>query len=269
MISYNVKDHLDHMAIVYLNKEYSKGFIHAKSGKIAEANHTFANADVLAKRLLPQSGFSYNYIQTFITSTKSYLAFKTNKKKHAIDITLEGIRYGVQLNNYEYSEIISLHISQMLMNLSKVYLTLNDLKNWEKTTLSNIHYLLNYDLPEEASGYDIRSLQKTPENLKYFMLVETINQVLTNIVRNDFEPGVELLKKIVVNDLSKDVNKQICEWVDLITIFCTSYTNISDYEIRLSEFYSSENKIIDLSKLKLFLRFMVKNNNKKIYRNTL
>lgn len=262
MVSLNVTNHMEYMAILYLNKEYHKGFIHAKAGRLAEAETTFINADKLAKKILPQSGFSYNYIQTFITSTKSYLAFKINKKDEAINITIEGIRYGIKLNKYISVEIISLHISQMLMNMSKVYLSLNDLEKWEKTTLANINYLLNYDLPKEADGYDISLLEKTPDNLKYFMLLEVINQILTRIIKKGFESGMQLIRKIDVKDLSKDVNEQIFEWVSLINISHDTNVNILDYEARLLKFYSSKNEIINLTQLKFFLRFSIKNINK-------
>lgn len=258
MVCRNVTNHSEYIAILYLNKEYLKGFIHAKEGRSTEADATFASADKLTKKILPQSGFSYNYVQTFITSTKSYLAFKINKKEESIDITKEGIRYAINLNKYMSVEIISLYISQMLMNMSKVYLSLNDLEKWEKTTLANINFLLNHDLPIEADGYDIALLEKTPDNLKYFMLLEVINQVLTHIIKKNFEPGLKLLRKIYVKDLSKEVNKQIFEWITLINISYDSNVNILDYEARYLNFYSSKNEIINLVKLKFFLRFSIK-----------
>jgi len=259
MVSCNVTSHSEYISILFLNKEYQKGFIHAKEGRLIEANDTFASADKLAKKILPQNGFSYNYVQTFITSTKSYLAFKINKKEEAIDITKEGIRYGVRLNKYISAEIISLHIAQMLMNMSKVYLSFNDFEKWEEITLANINYLLNYDLPIEADGYDISLLEKTPDNLKYFMLLEVISQVLTYTIKKNFEPGIQLLRKIYVKDLSKEVNKQIFEWVTLINISHDANVNILEYEARYLEFYSSKNEIINLKKLKFFLRFIMKN----------
>lgn len=258
MVSCNVTNHSEYMGILYLNKEYQRGFIHAKEGRFNEASVTFANADKLAKKILPPRGFSYNYIQTFITSTKSYLSFKINKKKEAIDITKEGIRFGINLNKYIGAEIISLHIAQMLMNMSKVYLSLNDLENWEKITLANINYLLNYDLPIEADGYDIRLLEKTPDNLKYFMLLEIINEVLTFIIKKKFEPGIKLLRKIYVKDISKEVNKQISEWVTLIDIAHDSNVNILDDEDRYLKFYNSKNEVINLIKLKIYLKFILK-----------
>lgn len=258
MVSLNVTNHSEYMAILYLNKEYQKGFIHAKEGKLDEAENAFKNADKLAKIILSKSGFSYNYIQTFVTSTKSYLAFKTNKKEQAIDITKEGIRYGINLKKYLSAEIISLHISQMLMNMSKVYLSLNDVENWEKITLANVNYLLNHDLPVEADGYDIGLLEKIPDNLKYFMLLEVINQVLTYTIKKNFEPGIKLLRKIYVKDLSKEVNKQISEWVALINNSYDSNVNSLDYETRYLKFYNSKNETIDLMKLKIFLRLRAK-----------
>ncbi|RLJ33781.1 hypothetical protein CLU97_3268 [Chryseobacterium sp. 7] len=269
MIVLNVPDCSEYMAIFYLNNQYYRGFSHAKAGKLIEAGDIFAYADKISTQLLPQSGFSYNFIQTFITSNKSYLSFKLNNNEEALNITKDGIRYSIELDTYRSIEILSLHISQMLMNMSTVYLAVNDMEKWRETTMANINYLLNFELPIHADGYDISLLKKAPAHLRYFMLLEIINQILTRIIKKGFEPGLQLLREIKVKDLSTEIDRQISEWVSLIIISCSPDTSITDFEIRLSEFYSSENEIIELSKLKLFLRFMIKSNNKKIHKNIL
>lgn len=266
MIFHNVDNNEEYMTILYLNKEYNKGYIYAKSNKLIKAKKTFENADDLVKKIIKGNGFSYNYIQTFIGSTKAYLSYKLKRNKDAIDITLKSINSGVKLNKYISSDIISLHISQMLMNISKVYLFSNNIEKWKENTLKNINYLLNFDLPIEAKDYEINSLKNIPDNLRYFMLLEIINQELTYIVKNNFLKGIELIQKISVKDLTSEINKQIFEWVNLVNICQNNNIEILDYKNRISNFLSSKNEITDLSKLKFFLRYLLRKQNEETYK---
>lgn len=259
MIQQNVSNNEEYIFILYLVELYSKGFNYAKSAKFIEANKIFKKADNLVDKIIYSNVFIYNYIHTFITATKSYLAYKANKIEEATRMTLDGIRFGVELNKYISSDIISLHISQMLMNLSKIYLSSNDIEKWEETTLKNINYLINYVLPIEVEGFDINSLRKVPDRLRYFMLLEILNQELNFIMKNNFLRGIRLIQKIDMKNLSKDIDKQIFEWVNLINICHSSNFDVFDYKDRVSDFINSKNEIMDLSKLKIFLKYLLKN----------
>ncbi|MBS1663065.1 MAG: hypothetical protein JST68_18625 [Bacteroidetes bacterium] len=200
----------------YLAYEYHKAFHFSRTGRVRLAAAIFGQMDAVADRM-DGRGFAWKWIQTHAASTKSYLAFKTGGHKKAIAITEEAIGYAVSLLSYPSSPVMTLFISQMLLNKAKVLLTVKDYAGWEEVMLSNIHYLANLEAPAECSGMDMAAFGGLDVGLRHWMLMEVIGQVLKfNLTNRHLTHGDRLIARISANREDALFDEQLRQWVRLL-----------------------------------------------------
>ncbi len=259
----------DILKIKYLSKEYNKGFHLAKQKQLNKAKNSFHITDELAGTLLDPNNFSYYYTQTFATSTKSYLKFKQRIPEEAITITQAGIKYATLLQPFKISEIMALFVSQMLMNMAKVYRLSKKTTQWYLTTLSNIHFLLNFTPPDSCPDFDTSHLKKVPQHLRYFMLLEVIDEVLIDIIKNQNHEGKKLITAIQIHNLSEQINQQIDSWIYLNALLDKNQADMPSFQGTYATFMNSENDVYSLATLKLFIRNRVRKEKKQLHQNIL
>lgn len=204
------------VALDYLSYEYHKGFNFSRAGQVRLAAAIFRQMDAIVDAMNKES-FAWQWIQTHAASTKSYLAFKTGGHKKAIAITEEAIGYAMRLLAYPSSAVMTLFISQMLLNKAKVLLTVKDYAGWEATMLANIHYLANLEAPAECSGMDMTAFKGLDVELRHWMLMEGIGQVLKfNLTHRHLSHGERLIANISASRNDALFDEQLRQWVRLL-----------------------------------------------------
>jgi len=255
-------DELDILNIKYLSKKYNKAFGYVKNMNLTKAEVIFNSADGDLKNLFNRNSFQYKYSQTFATSTKSFLKFKENNKTQAISMTQEGIEYAIDLQNYPSTDIVGLFISQMLMNLSKIYLLNGEFENWYETTLMNINLLLNFKCPSVCEGYNTSNLKEVSSHLRYFMLIEVINKALMSIIKYKLNEGKKLIKSIKILYVSDDFSQQIKNWVELnILLDDNEPLPNSTFVVKYNDFIGIKNTKYDFRILKQFIKNRIRKEN--------
>lgn len=254
---------LEFLIIKYLSKEYMKGFNLAKKKDIERAQFIFSYADMSFVKLLPSDNFAYHYMQTFAMSTKSYLAFKRKNSEEALEMSLNSINHALALKSFEYAEIMGLFISQAFMNIAKVHLYRGYIKKWRSVTIDNIDFLLNHKMPANVVNYE-GILNKISDKLKYFMLMGVVDDLIINILKNDFKEGYNIIEQVQVRDISIPINKQIQDWV-ILNIGISKGQVGNEFKKDYHTFMKSSNDIANLTSMKLFLRNRIKKKFKYIY----
>lgn len=259
-------DIANRLKISYVQSKYYRGFSLTQDKQLRKASVLFSTADYFTTKMFNVNSFEYKYIQTFSTSTTSYLKFKKKEKERAVSITQRGIDYGILLQEYDSSEIMCLFIAQMLMNLSKIYLVSKEYMLWRRLSLENIHMLLNYTIPRSCRNLDKSSLSNVPTELRYFILMEAIlKDILTTISKSKISEGFDLISSINVQDKSKPVNRQLISWVNLNSALNNKKIDEEEFEIEYSNFMNSCNETYNFRDFKFFIRNRIRKERKQLY----
>jgi len=249
-----------------LTLKYSAGFRLAKEREFTRAKSICDNADATLENTFNENSFEFYYCQLLAISTKSYLEFRLGNKDLGIELTKKGIEYAILLQDYISSNNIGLFVSQMLMNLAKIHLYYNEINKWQSITIENIHFLTNFTLPMECENFKIEDLKKA--SLRYFMLIEVINEALINVVKYKVINGHDFINSIVLKEISEPVIAQINSWKELNVALNQYNTKGNEFIIAWNNFLSSENGRYDLQILKLSLKNRIKKEGVQLHGNT-
>jgi len=246
----------DALKIHNLRKEYDKGFYLARTNEFHKAKNVFDKTDATLHSLFHRNSFEFYCIQLLAIPPKSYLAFKVNQNNIAISLTKRSIEYAMLLQDYPSSRNLGLYISQMLTNLAQTYMVSNEIEYWRKTALENIHFLANFTLPRNCQDFKIENLKKA--SIRYFVLIDAINDALISIVKYRGANGREFINSIHFNDVSDPIITQINVWKTLNFCLNQQNTETEFFQKGYHSFLEYEDGIYDLRYLKLFLKNRIK-----------
>lgn len=244
------------LLINYLNHEYSKGFQYSQRSLNNIARFIFEQADQIVETIDPAS-FLYKWIQTFATSTKSYLAYKGGGFEKAIAITQEGIDNAIRLQAYPSSGVMTLFVAQMLLNKAKVFLVAGKYVSWQITMLENIQYLVNFEIPAGCEAINIQQLKNIDPALRYWLFQECISQVIKfNLTNKNLEHGNQIIHNIKIDEQKTLFDKQLSLWVSLN--IATEENDTSYIARYFEEFLSAKNSSVNIASLQTYIRTKAK-----------
>lgn len=243
-------------------EEYNQAFQLSKSNLANLSVSCAGEADRMASVFKPDS-FEQDFIQTSCTSAKSYLEYKKKNYAKSNQIIERGIQHAINLLSYPNSEIAFLVVYQMLTNKAKVALFNKNFSDWKKYTLECIHLILNKAQPESCPEMDFSQFNALSTAVLNAIVMETIERtLLMNLKDPQFQHGQDLILNIIVNNDDNLLNTQIHSWVNLLK------EPINNNEIyflkKFHTFMSSDNELISIKPLKVYLKNYIKKTNPEL-----
>lgn len=246
----------DVLKIKSIFREYAKVVLFAKEKEFEKAKGILKEMDIEIDIYFTKNSFEFYCCQLLSIPSKSYLEFKMKNREEAILLINQSMEYSILLQEFPSSYNIGLFVSEMLMNLAKVHLSNNEIREWYDLVVQTIHFLTNFTAPAKCKEINISNFKKT--SLRYFVLVNVISNTLVNIVKYKITRGHELISSIVFKDISEPIVAQINLWKELNVCLNQKNTTTEFFKRGYHDFLSLENADYNLHMLKLFLKNRVK-----------